>query len=638
MITLGRKIWLTPRHGIRVLLFLCFLVTGCSEEDSDPSQNAGSPGTRKSSFAEADPDYATSGSCANCHKEQYDSWHASYHRTMTQDVSDESIIGRFDGEETKVAGYPCRMFRRNGQYFMTVVDPVWESEQRSLNRDPTADPDPKLTTYQVDRVVGSHNQQVYLSRGQSGDFHTLPLVWHVAGDRWITRAGSFLSHSSGGLFHKTKLWNNGCIFCHNTRPRPGLITPDSPGGIYSWRSRGVETGIACEACHGPGQEHVALQSKLAQSGEQPDEQRIVSPASLSQRESLLVCARCHGKMIASKKYDRECLVEGDFFRPGEWDYTRHYDYPTFDPSAPFDESREGQYFWPDGTPRTTALEFQGVLASACFEGGQLTCLSCHSMHRSSPEDQLKFGGTQDNSVEHRNRACTQCHEEYESNLELQRHTHHDARTEASLCYNCHMPFQAYSLLKRVRSHRITRPSPVLTERFGLPNGCNQCHVDRTVAWSQSNLDEWFGPSAARISESSEEPMIVRHALSGHALQRALAIAQLGDPENFELAGSLWRSRILVELLEDSYSVNRLLAFEALKKLDEFSNWEFDYLAPVSKREKSIRQARDLWKKADTPERHKELQRVLKTTSPAETDAAIRNLISGRNNVPMGILE
>ena len=133
-------------------------------------------------------------------------------------------------------------------------------------------------------------------------------------------------------------------------------------------------------------------------------------------------------------------------------------------------------------------------------------------------------------------------------------------------------------------------------------------------------------------------MVIKHALSGHALQRALAIEQLGDPQNFELAGSLWRGRILMELLEDSYAANRLLAFQALSKLDDFREWEFDYLAPEPQRRESIRRARDLWKRADTPQRQQEIQRVLGTTSPTETDEAVRKLISNRNQVPMGILE
>ncbi len=165
-----------------------------------------------------------------------------------------------------------------------------------------------------------------------------------------------------------------------------------------------------------------------------------------------------------------------------------------DLSTKFDESWQGKLFWKDGTPRTTALEYQGLLMSPCCEAGELTCLSCHSMHHSDPNDQLRFGDSLQLPVVQQNLACTQCHDNYKSDEQLQRHTRHAPQTPGSLCYNCHMPWQAYSLLNRVRSRRISNPSAAVTDEFGIPNACNQCHVDKTLEWTQKSLALWKGPT------------------------------------------------------------------------------------------------------------------------------------------------
>src|SRR5262245_60426469 len=41
--------------------------------------------------------YARSGSCQPCHPDHYDSWHRTFHRTMTQIASSASVLGDVDG-------------------------------------------------------------------------------------------------------------------------------------------------------------------------------------------------------------------------------------------------------------------------------------------------------------------------------------------------------------------------------------------------------------------------------------------------------------------------------------------------------------------------------------------------------------
>ena len=54
-------------------------------------------------------------------------------------------------------------------------------------------------------------------------------------------------------------------------------------------------------------------------------------------------------------------------------------------------------------------------------------------------------------------ACLQCHKDMSARLVA--HTHHAADSSGSRCYNCHMPYTSYGLLKALRSHRIIAAVP-----------------------------------------------------------------------------------------------------------------------------------------------------------------------------------
>ncbi len=580
---------------------------------------------------------------------------------MTQEATPETIRGRFDGQMISVAGYPCQPFREGDRFFVSLVHPAWEEQELAAGRDPRQHAQPPPITYEVNRVIGSHHQQVYLSRAPDGAYHTLPIVWQIAEQRWITRKASFLLTHRDSFYHMTKLWNNGCVFCHNTGPEPGLQQSYVAGRQqYSWNTQVAELGIACEACHGPGAAHAEMQQSLAQSPISPadlasrtvltpsaaklaadaqSQSLIVNPAKLDKEQSVLTCARCHGKMIAKAEFDRQCLVEGDFFRPGQWDFVERYNYPTRDPQAEFAEMKDGMYFWADGTPRTTALEYQGVLQSACYQRGEMTCLSCHSMHNSPPNDQLRYGDDPGLEVSLQNEACNQCHPQFKDPVQLEAHTHHAPASSGSLCYNCHMPYQSYSLLKRTRSHRISNPSPSLTAETGMPNACNQCHVDQTLQWANETLAKWQGAAPTQLPERFPgRSQTVSDALAGNALQRALAIEQLGDSENFALAASAWRADILIELLEDEFEANRLLAYRALQKLAGFEDLQFDYIAPAEQRAVSIAEAHKRLSATDSDSKRARLQAVLGGTAEQDPAALIDELVRQRIDVDMQVLE
>jgi hypothetical protein len=47
-----------------------------------------------------DAGYLESNNCRKCHEGNYATWHATFHRTMTQDANPQSVLGDFDRDNS----------------------------------------------------------------------------------------------------------------------------------------------------------------------------------------------------------------------------------------------------------------------------------------------------------------------------------------------------------------------------------------------------------------------------------------------------------------------------------------------------------------------------------------------------------
>ena len=70
-------------------------------------------------------EYAGSESCRACHPDQYASWHRSYHRTMTQIASPETVRGKFDNVTFELDSERYHLERRGDEFWVDMVDPDW---------------------------------------------------------------------------------------------------------------------------------------------------------------------------------------------------------------------------------------------------------------------------------------------------------------------------------------------------------------------------------------------------------------------------------------------------------------------------------------------------------------------------------
>src|SRR5262249_38214466 len=105
-------------------------------------------------------------------------------------------------------------------------------------------------------------------------------------------------------------WNSICIRCHATGARP---LPNPEKKLFD--THVTELGIACEACHGPGEVHVHLEQKHKREGTTPIHSEIVQPAHLDHVRSSQVCGFCH----SMKWFDRtpSWNQNGFSYRPGD---------------------------------------------------------------------------------------------------------------------------------------------------------------------------------------------------------------------------------------------------------------------------------------------------------------------------------
>ena len=587
-------------------------------------------------------EFAGSENCRSCHPSQYASWHRSYHRTMTQSARPETVRGNFDKVSLELRGEKYNLEKRSDEFWVEMVDPDW-SFLRAIEdynfkagkapRPPRPEPNPPRVSKRVSMITGSHHMQAYWIPGKYGNQQfNFPFTFLFEEQRWVPRDDVFLRDPQADRSFQT--WNQNCLICHTTAPQ----AKQDPA-TYVFETRVAEFGISCEACHGPGLEHIRQNSDplrryaLHQQGK--GDSTIVNPSRLTSQKSAEVCSQCHAVRYNVRKDWHET---GPRYRPGK-DGVLEEDSPLIRPEE--NTRRRGDMlvttnshsilrgsFWADGMVRVSGREYNGLAYSPCFQRGKISCLSCHSMHHNiDVDDQLArdMDG---------NQACTQCHQQYKTKLTA--HTRHSASSSGSQCYNCHMPHTTYGLLKGIRSHQITSPNVKTSLDTGRPNACNLCHLDKSLEWTAGHLEAWFNkPKPAMAEDQKNISAAAMWALQGDAGQRAIIAWHLGWAPAKAASGSGWIAPYLAQLLEDPYSAVRYLAQRSLKGLRGFEQFRYDYIGPPETRAQAHRAALELWK-SSAPEQPAES--VLMEAKGRIRESDFERILSRRDDHFMDLLE
>ncbi|MGB0579429.1 MAG: multiheme c-type cytochrome [Limisphaerales bacterium] len=516
---------------------------------------------------------------------------------MTQKPDTNSVMGDFNhaGFTNYATGYSFRMTTESNQFFITVEPPV--------NVDRSRHPYPKQTFYlkwPVSLLTGSHHMQGYwVPQGKGRTMSLAPIMYLKEDQRWISRSSAFLEPPGRRHLFEDASWNRICIQCHAT---DGHTSSAAGGGL---ESTVTEFGISCEACHGPGERHVRLRRAAADSGAQVADDPIVNPRTLGHERSSQVCGACHGRTWlkdASKPrlykpggdllVNRHLLGDEPEVKAAINEHLKNHSMPDGVTNA---AGLLKTFFWSDGLARVSSSEYNGMVASPCYQRGEMSCFSCHRLHQAksdhrTPEvwadDQLRHDRLGDHS-------CTQCHQE--PKYSTREHTHHPVGSPGSSCLNCHQPHTSYGLMKAIRSHTVSSPSVAKTLETGRPNACNLCHLDRSLGWSSQHLADWYGHPKSQLNEDQKVvSAAVLDALKGDASLRALTAWSMGWEPAVETSGSDWLVPYLALLMEDSYHAVRYIADRSLRKQKKYQDLAFDFLGEPGRRKQFVVALTENW--------------------------------------------
>ena len=254
--------------------------TGLSQ-DLKPS----SPQALKTSDAS---EYLGSASCARCHDVEHTQWKNSLHIKMTKPIAEATVVGDFrDGTKFADHDRAYTFGTKDGKPFVSIAFGGRVPE-----------------TFNIDYTLGSKRYQGYLATLPEGRIYVLPVFWHVASKRWID--WKEITSVPEGAHNLRQIWNSNCFNCHATNIVQGYDV-----GEKKYKSTWTEMGIGCEACHGPGRQHVTLMDawekdpaskpkfdNSSKNRQLSDTLKILSVKSSDPRRIYDTCAYCHGNKPA----------------------------------------------------------------------------------------------------------------------------------------------------------------------------------------------------------------------------------------------------------------------------------------------------------------------------------------------------
>lgn len=339
--------------------------------------------------------------CVSCHEEMSAFAGTAHSRTSSPPLP-PNIHGSFEpGENVLRTSNPYLHYRmearETGFHQTAVVLSGGDSTERSER---------------FDIVVGSGRKGQSYLYWQGDRLFQLPVSYWV-GMGWVN---SPAFPDGTAIFDRTA--SPRCLECHTT------YVPAAPGTADSNRYDPEEAalGISCESCHGAGGEHAERVGSRMSRLRGP---AIVSPADLSRERRVEGCALCHGGV-------------GESLRP-PFSYT---------PGAPLGEFLRLPMPVPGEPVDVHGNQVALLMRSPCFQGSEMTCSTCHDVHRLQA-DLAEFSTT-----------CNSCHE---PGREIP--ADHGASMPGN-CVDCHMPALPTSAIFTNASGGRVRPS-VRTHWIGV---------------------------------------------------------------------------------------------------------------------------------------------------------------------------
>jgi hypothetical protein len=345
--------------------------------------------------------FVGSETCKRCHERTYLEWQTSLHSRMMRDVESEPLanIGDFHSP----------------------------SDVRTFTKE------------DVDYTLGSQWRQQYLKK-EGDNLIVLPARYNVFKGEWKPYYPDEPAKRD---------WFKECAGCHVT-------------GVDPEKKTFVDMGIACEACHGPGSNHVEAVPGF-------EIRTIINASRLTPAAQAQICGSCH-----TRGRDKT----GKYAYPVQYQTHKGEAVLKFYFNEASEDNGYAEYFWPSGESKYSNQQYLDWKKSEHAKVG-VVCATCHSVHES------KAGITANVDTSNlllairsktrlfEDQLCKSCH------TTVQYRSVHRIHTFGS-CVRCHMPrVAAIGEAGDAHSHtfRFMYPQETL-EAGGLdkqPNACNSCH-------------------------------------------------------------------------------------------------------------------------------------------------------------------
>ncbi|MCL7763682.1 tetratricopeptide repeat protein [Polaribacter sp. Z014] len=371
--------------------------------------------------------------CKECHQDQFKKWKGSDHDKAMQIADSVSVLGDFNNKKFVSQGVTSHFYKKDTDFYVNTEGPDGENHD-----------------YKIVYTFGVTPLQQFIVQFPNGHYQCLRTAWDSVKNKWFDLYPDFkvvhsewLHWSRGGLN-----WNNMCADCHSTNVRKNYEEK-----THSYDTKFAIINVNCEACHGPGKQHVA---DVAEFGEKyVASGTFQMTTDTAPRELVDECARCH---MRREQFSEFFNFEGTLLD--------HY-YPQL---------LEAPLYQADGQILDEDYVYGSFLQSKMYNN-DVTCTNCHDAHTLK----LKFDG---------NKLCAQCHAP--ETFDTPEHHFHQPNTDGAKCINCHMPGRFYMGNDFRRDHSFRIPRPDLSVKYGTPNACAGCHKDKDDVWAAKSFKKLFG--------------------------------------------------------------------------------------------------------------------------------------------------
>ena len=348
-------------------------------------------------------------SCKECHKMQYDLYTGSDHDKAMQPATEENVLGNFNNSSFTHFGVTSRFYKKENKYYVF-----------------TQGPEGVMKEYEIKYTFGFRPLQQYLIEFPGGRYQCLPICWDTrpedqGGQRWFHVYGDEEIKPDDVLFWTkiTQNWNYMCAECHSTNLKKNYNFRDK-----TYHTAWSEIDVSCEACHGPGSEHIKWAEIVEKGGsseafknlglvirlkDQDNASWIFAPDSTTARRSVpreedvvvQMCARCHS---------RRSTITENYFHGGSLLNTH---WPSL---------LEEHLYFPDGQIEDEVYVYASFLQTKMYQAG-VSCKDCHEPH----SGKVYVQG---------NALCYRCH--MASEYGTRKHHFHDPSKKGASCFECHM--------------------------------------------------------------------------------------------------------------------------------------------------------------------------------------------------------